>query len=213
VKYIKENDAELLKKKFAEYTGPIKFLYFKSENNCETCEIAGDLLGEVSSLTDKISLDTYDMDADEEMVEKYGIDKVPALVIEGDKDFGIRFYGVPSGYEFNSLLNAMENVSRGNIDLAGVIREDLDKLEKEIHVQVFVTPNCPHCPGAVKTAQNFAIYSDKIKADMVEVSEFPELAQKYQVMSVPKVVINEKIDFVGALGDREYLEKILEANK
>ncbi|MBD3216899.1 MAG: glutaredoxin, partial [candidate division Zixibacteria bacterium] len=58
----------------------------------------------------------------------------------------------------------------------------------------------------------FAMYSGRIKADMVEVSEFPDLAKKYQIMSVPKVVINENIDFVGALGDREYLEKILEAN-
>lgn len=214
MKFVNENNAEILKKKFAEYTGMVKFRYFRrSEENCETCPIAEELLQEVSSLTDKVSLDIYDLDADKETAEKYGIDKVPALVIEGEKDFGIRFYGVPSGYEFNSLLNAMENVSRGDIELAGVIREDLDKLDKEIHVQVFVTPNCPHCPSAVKTAQNFAIYSDKIKADMVEISEFPDLAQKYQVMSVPKVVINENIDFVGALGDRDYLEKILEANK
>ena len=136
-------------------------------------------------------------------------DKVPALVVEGSKDYGIKFYGVPSGYEFNSLLNAILNISRGDSNLPGMIREDLDKIEKDIHLQVFVTPNCPHCPGAVKTAHNFALYSDKIKADMVEISEFPELAQKFQVMSVPKVMINEDVDFVGSLSDREFLEKIL----
>ncbi|HER00016.1 MAG TPA: glutaredoxin [candidate division Zixibacteria bacterium] len=212
MKFIQENDAEILKRQFAEYAGDVKFIYFKKDEDCETCGIARDLLEEVAALSDKITLTVYDFDKDNEQVEKYGIDKVPALVIEGERDYGIRFYGVPSGYEFNSLLNAMYNVSRGEIGLPGVIREDLDKIDKNIHVQVFVTPTCPHCPNAVKTAQNFALYSGKIKADMVEVSEFPELARKYQVMSVPKVVINEDIDFVGALGDREYLEKILEAN-
>jgi glutaredoxin-like protein len=212
MKFIQESDAEILKKKFAEYTGNVDFIFFTQAENCETCDLTRELLEEVASLSDKIKFETYDFQNDKDQVEKYNIDKVPALVIKGEQDFGIRFYGVPSGYEFNSLLNAMENVSRGNINLPGVIKEDLDKLTKDIHVQVFVTPTCPHCPNAVKTAQNFAMYSSRIKADMVEISEFPDLAQKYQVMSVPKVVINENVDFVGALRDRDYLEKILEAN-
>jgi glutaredoxin-like protein len=212
MKFIQDNDAEILKRQFAEYDGDVNFIYFKKDEDCETCGIAHDLLREVEALSDKINLTVYDYDNDSDQVEKYGIDKVPALVIEGEKDYGLRFYGVPSGYEFNSLLNAMANVSNGETGLPGVIKEDLDKINNDIHVQVFVTPTCPHCPNAVKTAQNFAMYSGRIKADMVEVSEFPDLAKKYQVMSVPKVVINENIDFVGALGDREYLEKILEAN-
>jgi glutaredoxin-like protein len=212
MKFIQESDAEILKKKFAEYTGDVNFVFFTQNDNCETCGLTQELLEEVASLSDKIKFKAYDFQKDKDQVQKYNIDKVPALVIEGDKDYGIRFYGVPSGYEFNSLLNAMENVSRGSISLPGVIREDLDKLSKDIHVQVFVTPTCPHCPNAVKTAQNFAMYSSHIKADMIEISEFPDLAQKYQIMSVPKVVINENVDFVGALRDRDYLEKILEAN-
>lgn len=213
MQYINENDAETLKKMFASYPNEIKLLFFEKAEDCETCPIAKGLYEEISSLSDKLNFQAYDFDSEAELVQKYDIDKVPALVIEGSRDYGIRFYGVPSGYEFNSLLNALQNVSVGEHQLPGVIREDLDKLVTDIHVQVFVTPNCPHCPGAVKTAQNFAMYSDKIKADMIEITEFPDLAQKYQVMSVPKIVINETIDFVGSLGDREYLEKILEANK
>jgi len=213
MKYINDADAETLKRMFSEMKDDVKLTYFISKEDCETCPIAEELLTELSSLSEKITLTTHDFNEETELVEKYAIDKVPALVVESDNDYGIRFYGVPSGYEFNSLLNAVQNVSRGGADLPGVIREDLDKIEKEIHVQVFVTPTCPHCPNAVKTAQNFALYSDKIKADMIEVSEFPEMAEKYEVMSVPKIVINESVSFVGSLGDREYLEKILEANK
>lgn len=212
MKFINDNDAETLKKMFAEYPNDLKLIYFKQDEDCETCGLTNELLEEVTSLSDKISLTVYDFQNDTEQVEKYAISKVPALVIEGERDYGIRFYGVPSGYEFNSLLNAMQNISSGDINLPGIIKEDLDRLNKDIHVQVFVTPTCPHCPSAVKTAHNFALYSEKITADMVEISEFPDLAKKYQVMSVPMVVINEDINFVGALGDREYLEKILEAN-
>lgn len=213
MQYINENDAVTLKKMFAAYPNDIKLLFFEKAENCETCPIARGLYEEIASLSDKISFQVYDYERDLVEVEKYKIDKVPALVIEGVKDYGIRFYGVSSGYEFNSLLNALQNVSQGEHKFPGVIQEDLDKIEKDIHVQVFVTPNCPHCPGAVKTAQNFAMNANKIKADMIEITEFPELAQKYQVMSVPKVVINETIDFVGALSERDYLEKILEANR
>jgi len=213
MKFINDADAEKLKKMFSGFDSEIKFIFFTQENDCETCQIANDLLSDVASLSDKISMTIYDFHNDKEQVDKYKIDKVPALAIEGSKDHGIRFYGVPSGYEFNSLLNAIISIEKGKSQLPGVICEDLDKIENDIHLQVFVTPNCPHCPNAVKTAHNFALYSDKIKADMIEISEFPDLAQKYQVMSVPKVMINEGADFVGSLSDREFLDRILDLNK
>ena len=209
MKYINEKDAETLKGMFTSLENDVNLTYFKRDEDCETCPIAEELLTEVSSLSDKLKLTVKDVDADSDSAQSYGIDKVPALVVEGSQDRGIRFYGVPSGYEFNSLLNAFMLVSRGEATLPVVIRVDLDNLDEDIHLQVFVTPNCPHCPSAVKTAHNFAMYSDKVRADMIEISEFPDMAKKYEVMSVPKIVINEEEDFVGALSDVQFLEKIM----
>jgi len=82
-----------------------------------------------------------------------------------------------------------------------------------VQIQVFVLPTCPYCLKAVGLAHKFAIENDLIKADMVEAMEFPQLAQKYNVMSIPKTVINETVDFVGAFPEENFVEYILLAMK
>ena len=78
-----------------------------------------------------------------------------------------------------------------------------------MQIKVFVTLTCPHCPVAATIAHKLAIESDLIKADVVESSEFPDLALKYNVIGVPKVVINEKVDFVGEFSEDLFAEHVL----
>jgi len=80
-----------------------------------------------------------------------------------------------------------------------------------IDPQVFVTPTCPCCPLAIRTAHQLAIESNHVRADMIEISEFPYLAQRYAVMSVPKIVINEDYSFIGAQPAEYFVEQILMA--
>jgi len=143
--------------------------------------------------------------------DDYGIDKVPATVVEGQIDYGIRFYGLPSGYEFAALLEALRMASSGNSMLATSTREQLKALAKPVHIQVFVTPLCPYCVEAVQTAQQMAIESELIMTDVVEATEFPQLSQKYRVFVVPKVIINETVEFVGAVSEAEFLEHVMNA--
>ncbi len=90
-------------------------------------------------------------------------------------------------------------------------KKALEKLEKPLHIQVFVTPTCPYCPKAVRMAHQMAIESDKIRGDMIEATEFPHLSNHYNVSAVPKIIINDVVDFEGALHEPVYLEKVLEA--
>jgi alkyl hydroperoxide reductase subunit AhpF len=101
------------------------------------------------------------------------------------------------------------NVSRGRTDISDKTRELLKEVKTPIHIQVFVTLTCPHCPVAATIAHKFAIESDLIKADVVDASEFPHLALKYAVMGVPKVIINEKTEFVGVLPEDLFLEHVI----
>jgi predicted DsbA family dithiol-disulfide isomerase len=78
-----------------------------------------------------------------------------------------------------------------------------------VHIQVFITPTCPYCPAAVRTAHRFALLNENIRADMIEAIEFPHLAQKYQVRGVPRSVINETLRVDGAVSESKYLEQIL----
>ena len=89
--------------------------------------------------------------------------------------------------------------------------QKVKSIDRDVHIQVFVTPTCPYCPRAVRTAHQMAMINGRIKADMVESIEFPELANRYAVMAVPKIVINENVSFEGALPEAEFLEYVLTA--
>jgi len=163
----------------------------------------------IAPLSGKIAVEVYDFVGDTDKVKRYKIDKIPATVVEGEKDYGIRFYGIPAGYEFVSLIGSMMAVSKGESDLSEETKAALGKLKDAVHIQVFVTLTCPYCPSAVEMAHKLAIASDLITADMVESAEFPHLSHKYNVMSVPKVIINEDIQFEGALPEKEFVENVM----
>jgi len=137
---IKDADKEAIKKELAGLTGPVKLINFTQELECQYCKETNQIVREVSELSNKITFETYNFIADKEMVGSLKIDKIPATIVMGSDDRGIRFYGVPSGYEFISLLEAIRMVSSGNSGLPQQSKEILGKLKKPLHLQVFVTP-------------------------------------------------------------------------
>jgi glutaredoxin-like protein len=178
---------------------------------CHFCKETRQLVEEISSLSDKVDLEIYDFEGDREKVSSFGIDKIPAVVVQGEKDSGIRFYGIPSGYEYTSLIEAIVDVSKGRTGLSQKSKEALSGLSRDIHIQVFVSPTCPYCHLAVRLAHQFALESDRIQADMVESTEFPHLVQKYSVLGVPKTVFNEDVSLEGAVPEDQFLESLLQA--
>ena len=211
---LREEDKIEVKKFFNErLKDRVKILIFTQKINCRFCNETEQLLKEITELADgKIELDIKNFATEKEEAEKYNIDKVPAIVIldKDGKDRGIRFFGIPAGYEFASLLEAISMVSKGESGLSEEIKEKLKEIDKDLHLQVFVTPSCPYCPQMVVLSHKFAFESDKIRGDMIEVSEFPELGEIYEVMGVPKTIINNKTFIEGAVPVSHYLGKILE---
>ena len=207
-----EQDRQFLENHFAQtLAAPVKLLFFTQTIACQFCRETGQILEEVAALSDKITLETYNFVTDKEVAERYGIDKIPATVVMSDKDYGIRFYGIPSGYEFTSLIEDIVAVSHGESGLADETIAALDAITEPIHLQVFVTPTCPYCPSAVRLAHSMAIASERVRADMVEAIEFPHLAHKYNVYGVPRTVINEETHLEGAAPEPLLLAKVKEA--
>lgn len=200
---------------FQAMNKPVKMVVFTQEFECQYCKETRQIAEELSALSDKISLEVYDFVADSDLAQQYGVDKIPATVIleggEAGKDYGIRYYGIPSGYEFSSLIHDVMMVSEGDPQLSKEMTDWLAKLETPVHLQVFVTPTCPYCPQAVLLAHKLAMASDMVQADMVEATEFPQLSNKYQVMGVPRTVINETIFQEGAAPELMLLDKLKEA--
>jgi glutaredoxin-like protein len=188
---------------------PVRIVMFTQEVECKFCSETRQLVQELATLNDKITVELYDLVADADKAKEYGIDKIPALAILGKKDFGVRIYGIPYGYELQTLIDAVINVSRGKTDLSDKTKQILVEVKTPVHIQVFVSLTCHHCPVAAAVAHKLAIESDLVRADVIDGSEFPHLAQKYAVMGVPKVIINEKIEFVGAFNEDLFAEHVL----
>ncbi|NWF86694.1 thioredoxin family protein [Candidatus Bathyarchaeota archaeon] len=188
---------------------PVKLVMFSQEIECQFCSQTRELITEMATLSDKINAEVYDFLADAEKAKEYGVDKVPAIIILGEKDYGVRYYGLPFGYELQTLIESIINVSRGRTDIPEEVKQRLKEIKTPVHIQVFVTLTCPYCPRVASIAHKFAIESDFVKADVIDAGEFPHIGLKYNVMGVPKTIINEKIEFVGLLPEDLFLEHIL----
>jgi len=210
---LRDEDKKEISKRLADMKDPVKMVLFtqKLDSNCQYCNETETLLNEVAELSDKLELQVLNFVSDKEAKEKYNVDKIPALIVQNEVDYGIRFYGIPSGYEFATLLEVILSVSAKDSGFSEEAKNKIKTINKPVHIQVFVTPTCPYCPSAAFMGYKLAQENENITADTVEVSEFPDLGQKYSVMGVPKIVINEDHSFEGALPEDMYIEKVLEA--
>ena len=137
---LNEELRDTLKKEFEELTGKVTLVVFTQEFECQHCRENTALAQEVASLSDMVDIQVYDFALDKEEVERYGVDKIPAIAVEGEKDYGVRFYGVPAGYEFTNLIEAIKAVSARESGLAPKTKEALAGVKDPLHLQVFVTP-------------------------------------------------------------------------
>jgi glutaredoxin-like protein len=191
----------------------VRLVVFTQEYECNYCREARELAQELASLTDKIKVEVFDFVKEKEKAAELDVDKVPAIVMLGPKKSHVKFYGIPAGYEFSTFLKDIVQLSRGQTELSNETRQALVGIKAPVHIQVLVTPTCPYCPGAVSLAHQFAMENPNIKADMIEINEFPQLAIKYNVMGVPKTVINETRELVGLQPEDEFLLQILAATR
>ncbi|MCL4478083.1 MAG: thioredoxin family protein [Deltaproteobacteria bacterium] len=208
---LQDKDKEYLKNEFSKLPNQIKLILFTQADNCMYCKEEKELMQELGELSDKIKVEFYDYDTQKDKAEQYKIDKGPALIIEGVKDYGIRYYGIPAGYEFSSIVEDIMDVSLGKSNLTSESIKKIKGINKPIRIQVFVTPSCPYCPRAVRMAHKIAMENDLVTGDMVEATEFPEISNKYGVQSVPKIVINETVEFVGALPEDQFVDWVMSA--
>jgi glutaredoxin-like protein len=211
--FLHDEDRRKVQDRLKGLVRPVTLTFFTQvlAGACRFCSETEQLLRELVSLSDRLSLDVKNFLGDKKEAEAFRIDKIPAICAAADKDIGIRWYGIPSGYEFAAFLDTLIRVSTGDSGLSDPTRAALKALERPVHLQVFVTPTCPYCPSAALTGLQMAQESDRVTCDVIEISEFAHLAQKYAVLGVPKVVINENTGFEGAVKESDFLEQVLRA--
>ncbi len=188
----------------------VHLAFFTQEFECRTCQDTHQFVESFSALSDKVNFEVFEFVKDKEKADAYGVDKIPAIVVldKDKKDHGIRFYGVPGGYEINSFIQAMKEVSGNREELPQELLDRIHAIDKDVHIQVFITLTCPHCPGAVVAGHRLALENEHIQADMVDASIFPELSAKYNVMGVPKTIINGDKELLGAQPIQNFIQTI-----
>jgi alkyl hydroperoxide reductase subunit AhpF len=135
-----QNEREV-RQAFGGLRDPVKLVVFTASlTNPDLCLQAERLVREVAALSDRISVEVLNFAIDRDRAAAYGVDQVPALVVEGARDWGIRFYGVPLGYEFGTLVDAIVVASTGEPALSEETRAALAGLTREVGIKVFSTP-------------------------------------------------------------------------
>jgi alkyl hydroperoxide reductase subunit AhpF len=134
------SDASRVREMLADLPNPVRLVFFTQTLNCETCEPTKQILGEVAGLSGQITVEEHNFLLEKDAAAGYGIDRVPAIAVVGAQDYGIRFLGIPSGYEFMSLIDAIKLVSAGDSGLGEASRALLAGVESPLALQVFVTP-------------------------------------------------------------------------
>ncbi len=164
-------------------------------------ELANEMKGfadEFASLSNKIKVEVTNSTEKESFVE----------VCVGDKPSGIKWHAVPGGHEFNSFIS-------GLFTLAGVARaiesETIEQIKalKSADIKVLITLSCTMCPDVVVASQRLAIYNDNINTTIIDISHSPEMKEKYKVMSVPCLVVDNKVDDEKILFGKKSLDDII----
>ena len=211
---LSEQDRQTVRGHLAVIEDPVRLLFFTQTFGApDTVMIAKQVLDEIVSLNDHLSLEEVNFVLEQERARQYGVEQIPTVVLlKGDQDTRIRFLGAPAGYEFMSLIEAV--ILAGTND-SGLTPESRALVAAHVttplEIQVFVTPTCPHCPRAVTLAHRLAVESPMITASCVEATEFMDLSRKFRVTGVPKTIVNESIEILGALPEDQFVRTVVGA--
>jgi alkyl hydroperoxide reductase subunit F len=196
----------------SDLTEPVEIKLF-TKKDCPTCDQQNTILKELVILSNKLKLSIHQLELNQNIFESFNVDKTPATVLISNQDYGIRFYGLTAGHEYASLLNSIILVSRKTSGLDPQIEALIKNVKEKVNIEVMVTLTCPFCPQMVQMVHKFALINDNITGEMVESSQFIDIAQRYNVIGVPKTIINGKNSLEGVVSPVElYLEILKEVD-
>ena len=210
---LSEPDRQTVRSHLADIRHQVKLLFFtQTIGGPESALIARQVLDEVVSLNDRISLEEVNFILDKDRAAQYGITHIPAVVIlRDDADTRMRFLGAPAGYEFMSLDEAVALAGGDDSGLGEASKKLIaEHVSGPLDIQVFVTPTCPHCPRAVTLAHRMAVEHPLIRATCVEATEFMDLTRQYHVTGVPKTIVNGTIEILGAVPEVTFVNTVLQ---
>lgn len=204
--FITDDMREKLAPIFQRMEKKVKIITILDNNKPISSEVKG-FAGEISTLTEKVLVEVYQRGENPKIEEAANLDLYPALVLcnEEDEYLGVSFHGVPGGHEFNSFIIALYNAAGPGQTIDSHLLERIKELDKKVDIKIAISLSCTMCPEVVTGAQRIALENKNVTAQMLDLAHFEEIKNKYSIMSVPCMIINnEKVLF-----GRKSIEDIL----
>lgn len=169
------------------------------EDNSKSLELR-DLVLDISALGEKVLAEIYIKGENPDMESKINSDKYPVVaLLDKDKNYsGVKFHGVPGGHELNSFLLAIYNLGGPGQQISEDTLKSIKAIDKEINIKVCVSLSCHLCPDVVISSQRIAIENSKVEAEMIDIASFKDIKDKFNVMSVPAIIVNDDDIYFGA---------------
>ena len=194
-------------------TDPVRIVFFEQSIGCETCAPTRRLLEQIVAENPDVALEVLNLVLDKEKAAEFGVDRVPAVIITAKGRDRIRYYGAPLGNELPTLLQAINMAATGDTKLTDESRAKLRALSAPVAVQVFFTPSCVYCPQMISLANQAAIESPMVSTVAIDATEFPDLVRRYNVNGVPKTVINDSKELLGAAPEDAFVAALTAASE
>ena len=169
------------------------------ESNRKSIELR-DLILDIADLDERVNAEVYNKGENVEVENKIHADKYPVVaLLDSDKKYsGVKFHGVPGGHELNSFILAIYNLGSAGQQISEETLNNIKKIDKDINIKVCVSLSCHLCPDVVVSSQRIAIENEKVQAEMIDISNFKEIKDKFKVMSVPAIIVNDEQIYFGA---------------
>ena len=209
---LSEQDRQTVEARLAGISHSVTLLFFTQTFGAPDSVLAAkQILDEVASLNARVTVEEVNVILDKERAAEFGVSDIPAIAVLRDgSDTRIRFLGAPSGYEFMSLVDAVALAGSDDSGLSPASKALLAAhVTSPTEIMVFVTPTCPHCPRAVTLAHRMAVEHPHVRATCVEATEFLDLSRQYRVTGVPKTVVNNAVEILGALPEDAFIRAAL----
>jgi glutaredoxin-like protein len=201
-------EREMAGGRLAALAGDVRLALRVRPTGCDTCADTRALLQELAALSPRLTLEVAEAGPDGgdcPAIDVLGLDH------GGPVDYGVRLVGAPLEFELTSLLDAILTVGSREPSLSAESLARLAALDRPVHVQVFSTPTCRYCPAAVSLAHRIALASPFVTATANSVIEFPDLIRRYRVTGVPKIVVGEGVELLGAQPEAVFVDAVVTA--
>jgi glutaredoxin-like protein len=189
----------------------VRITFFEQSIGCDSCLPTRRALEAIARDTPDLTLEVLNLVLDREQAAELGIDRVPAIIVSSEGSNRIRYYGAPLGNELPTLHQAIRMAATGETGLSEQSRARLKTLSTPVTLQVFFTPTCVYCPQMIALANMAAIESPLVTAVAIDATEFPDLVRRYNVNGVPKTVINDKVEIMGAVQELDFIAAVANA--